>query len=179
MADASVPSATGLGAARALGRGGWLVWSALLLAAVFAWLATLPPAPEPPGADRDRVLAGAVTRVRDGDTVEVAGRAVRLAGVSCEERGTPGGQRASRAARRLVEGRQLTCALDGMRSYDRLVGRCALPDGRDLGAALIAGGSCRRCDRFDPAGLYAGLAAAGPGEAGVLPGYCRTGARPA
>lgn len=89
-------------------------------------------------------LSGPVTHVRDGDTVEVRGVPVRIANLDCAELGTPAGQRATEAMVRLVRAGPLTCRLTGRRSYDREVGTCATPDGRDIGAELIAKGVCRR-----------------------------------
>lgn len=43
-------------------------------------------------------LAGAVSHVRDGDTIEVAGRAIRLEGMAAPEGDEPGGAEAQAAA---------------------------------------------------------------------------------
>lgn len=87
-------------------------------------------------------LSGRVTRVRDGDTIEVAGVPVRFARVDCAERGTVAGDAATRAMRELASGRQVQCSLIGRRSYDREIGTCYLPDGADLGAVLVSRGLC-------------------------------------
>ncbi len=89
-------------------------------------------------------LTGAVTHVRDGDTVEVAGVPVRIANLDCAERGTSDGRRATDRMRSLSERGALTCRLSGRRSHDRAVGTCRLADGRDIGAVLISEGLCRR-----------------------------------
>ena len=44
------------------------------------------------------VLTGKVTHVRDGDTIEVNGIAIRLAALDCPERGTQKGDTAARIA---------------------------------------------------------------------------------
>ncbi|SMD00889.1 hypothetical protein [Primorskyibacter flagellatus] len=73
--------------------------------------------------------------------------------------------------RDLVDGQDLTCRLNGDRTYDREVGRCALDDGRDIGAVLIGQGLCGRCARFDSQGGYVEVQrAAGPFR-GEVPGY--------
>jgi len=54
--------------------------------------------------------------VLDGDSIEVVGRAVRLNGLNCEERGTTGGDWATVAMRRLVGGHTVSSALNGDRS---------------------------------------------------------------
>ncbi|EAR49793.1 putative periplasmatic protein [Oceanicola granulosus HTCC2516] len=117
-------------------------------------------------------LTGRVTHVRDGDTVEVAGQPVRLNGLTCDERGTPLGERADAAMRRLVAGRRVACDLTGARSYDRLVGRCRLDDGRDLGAVMIEAGLCGRCAAYDRDGAYVSVARRAEPFAGEMPGYC-------
>ena len=93
-----------------------------------------------PGAQ----LVDTVTRVRDGDTVVVGLIPIRLANLDCAERGTKFGDRATRQIEGMVKNAQLRCTLEGRRSYDREVGVCSLPDGRDVGELLIAGGFCQR-----------------------------------
>ena len=44
------------------------------------------------------VLTGTVTHVRDGDTIEVNGTPIRLAALDCPERGTKGGNYATKLA---------------------------------------------------------------------------------
>lgn len=117
-------------------------------------------------------LVGAVTHVRDGDTIEIAGRAVRLNGLTCDESGTRLGDEATRALQRLVAGQTLSCLLNGDRSHDREVGRCQLRDGRDIGAILIASGVCGRCARYDPFRKYAAAQREAGAFAGSQPGYC-------
>lgn len=89
-------------------------------------------------------LAGRVTRVRDGDTFVVGNTPVRIANLDCAERGTAKGDRATQRAKALISGASVSCRLHGRQSYDREIGECTLPDGRDLGAVLIAEGICDR-----------------------------------
>ncbi|MBR9651942.1 thermonuclease family protein [Thalassobius aquimarinus] len=121
------------------------------------------------GAD----VTGPVTHVRDGDTIELRGVAIRLNGLNCDERGTRLGEAATVALRDLVQGQELTCRLNGDKTYDREVGRCALPDGRDIGAELIRAGLCGRCDRYDPQGTYVNVQREAGPFAGSFPDYCR------
>ena len=65
-----------------------------------------------------------VTHVRDGDTIEVRGVAVRIANLDCAERGTVRGERATALMRQIASGETASCALEGRRSYDRQVGVC-------------------------------------------------------
>ena len=89
-------------------------------------------------------IAGTVTRVRDGDTVEISGVPVRIANLDCAEKGTPDGERATRVMLRLASAGPLACNLTGKRSHDREVGTCHLADGRDIGNLLISEGVCIR-----------------------------------
>lgn len=89
-------------------------------------------------------LAGPVTHVRDGDTIEVGGQAIRFGSLDCAELGTTEGRLAKSAMQQLVRGRSLVCHVNGRRSYGRWIGTCTLPDGRDLAGVMIAQGVCRR-----------------------------------
>lgn len=89
-------------------------------------------------------LRGHVTHVRDGDTIEVSGRPIRLASLDCSESGTFAGESATRRMKALVAGQGMTCSLTGRRSYDRWIGSCRLPDGRDIGEIMISEGLCGR-----------------------------------
>ncbi|MFC2966888.1 thermonuclease family protein [Acidimangrovimonas pyrenivorans] len=118
------------------------------------------------------ILAGTVTHVRDGDTIEVNRQPIRLNGLTCDELRTPLGDKAKAAMQRLAAGRRVTCELNGEHTYDRAVGRCRLSDGRDLGAVLISQRICGRCARYDPLRKYAAVQReAGPFE-GAYPSYC-------
>ena len=87
-------------------------------------------------------LTGQITHVRDGDTIEVGNIAIRLNGLTCDERGTALGDRATAYLRSQVLGKTATCSLNGERTYDRLVGRCATEDLGDIGAHLITQQLC-------------------------------------
>jgi endonuclease YncB( thermonuclease family) len=88
------------------------------------------------------VLQGPVTHVRDGDTIEVSGKPVRIANLDCAERGTKAGKRATHQMQQLAAFGIVTCQMLGQYSYDRELGTCVLSDGRDMGAILITGGYC-------------------------------------
>lgn len=51
--------------------------------------------------------SGRVTHVRDGDTIEVDGRPIRIAALDCAEPGTMAGEAATRRMRALVSGGRL------------------------------------------------------------------------
>ena len=102
-----------------------------------AWGST----PANPGTSA-RTIVGPVTHVRDGDTIEVSGRPIRFAKLDCPELGTPDGRRAGKLMQELVSGKTVSCALTGRKSYDRWIGSCRLPDGRDLSSVLVKTGGC-------------------------------------
>ena len=122
-------------------------------------------------------LAGAVSHVRDGDTIEVAGRAIRLNGLAAPEGDESGGSEATRAMIDLALGRQVQCELNGERTHDRCVAVCHL-NGADIAEVMVRTGLARDCPRFSR-GRYqvaeAQAAAAGATIGGSyrLPGYCR------
>jgi endonuclease YncB( thermonuclease family) len=118
-------------------------------------------------------IVGRVTRVRDGDTIEVSDRAIRLKGLTCDERGTVFGETATEEVRRVIAEQTVSCVLTGERTYDRAVGWCSLSDGRDIGEILIAQGMCGRCDRYDPFRKYAAVQAQAGMFSGNYPSYCR------
>ena len=118
-------------------------------------------------------LTGQITHVRDGDTIEVGNIAIRLNGLTCDERGTALGDRATAYLRSQVLGKTATCSLNGERTYDRLVGRCATEDLGDIGAHLITQQLCGRCERYDSGNEYVqAQTKAGP-YAGTMPTYCK------
>lgn len=117
-------------------------------------------------------IVGDVTRVRDGDTIEVSGRAIRLKGLTCDERSTRLGTVATAEIKSLVTGQRLNCTITGEHSHDRAIGWCHLADGRDLGEILIAQGTCGRCARYDPFRKYAAAQAKAGAFPGSAPGYC-------
>ncbi len=124
---------------------------------------------------------GAVTHVRAGDTIEVAGLPIRLQGLAAPELNEPGGEEAARAMWLLLHSQDVRCELTGERNHrnhDRCIGVCFL-DGADVAAELVRAGVARDCPRFS-GGRYADeeLEAARDGadiaEAYRLPGSCRT-----
>ena len=93
------------------------------------------------------VLRGKVTHVRDGDTIEVNGIAIRLSALDCPERGTQKGKNAARIAQQFL-GSQAMCELTGAKTYDRLVGYCEV-NGEDFGAYMMNNSSCKVWEKYD------------------------------
>lgn len=99
-------------------------------------------------ADRVGEIA-LVTRVLDGDTIEVQMEddifLVRYIGIDSPEAGQPLGQEASEFNRQLVEGKKVILEKDVSDTdrYDRLLRYVYLPDGTFVNAALIAAGFAR------------------------------------
>ena len=118
-------------------------------------------------------LTGQITHVRDGDTIEVGNIAIRLNGLTCDERGTALGDRATAYLRSQVLSKTATCSLNGKRTYDRLVGRCATEDLGDIGAHLITQQLCGRCEKYDPEGEYTQAQTKAGAYAGTIPSYCK------
>ena len=101
-----------------------------------------------PSASNDlTILDGTVTHVRDGDTIEVNGIAIRLSALDCPERGTQKGDSAARIAQQFL-GSQAQCELTGAKTYDRLVGYCEV-NGEDFGAYMMNNSSCKVWEKYD------------------------------
>lgn len=75
--------------------------------------------------------------VIDGDTIRIQKTKIRLAGIDAPEVDMAWGQKSKWAMVAICNGHIITAELDGERSFDRLVGTCYLPDGRDIGAELV------------------------------------------
>ena len=63
-------------------------------------------------------------RVRDADTIVVAGTPVRLNGIDAPENSTRAGKYATNFMKRLLRGETVVCTLNGEKTYDRWVGVC-------------------------------------------------------
>ena len=117
---------------------------------------------------QSNTLAGPA-RVIDGDTIVLtnSNTQVRLNGVDAPEvhagydQDDPFGPEARDEMRRIVGNKIMRCELNGEKSYERLVGVCFLPDGTDIGAAIIRRGlaldcahwSSGRYRKFEPDGV--------------------------
>lgn len=111
---------------------------------LFPYVVDTEAAARTPDATDPKRLAGEITHVRDGDTIEITGIPVRLRNLDCAEKDSLEGKRATLRMWILAKESRMTCRLEGRRSFDREIGTCALADGRDLGEILISEGLCRR-----------------------------------
>ena len=101
----------------------------------------------PVASSDSAILSGTVTHVRDGDTIEVSGIAVRLSALDCPENNTRQGKQATKIAKQF-EGSQAMCELTGAKSYDRLVGYCTV-GGTDFGLYMMQNSSCKVWEKYD------------------------------
>lgn len=93
------------------------------------------------------ILEGKITHVRDGDTFEVLGKAVRISALDCPENSTPEGKRVTKFAQRF-QGQYAVCALTGSTTYDRVVGYCKI-NGIDFGKTMMNNTSCKLWKKYD------------------------------
>jgi endonuclease YncB( thermonuclease family) len=75
----------------------------------------------------------------DGDTLDVAGRRVRLFAIDAPERGEPGAAEAAENLRRMIAGKTVTCQRIEIDRYDREVSLCSA-GGVDLSLAQLSFG---------------------------------------
>ena len=75
--------------------------------------------------------------VIDGDTISIGKQKIRLAGIDAPELHNPYGKQAKWALVDLCKGQNITANLTGETSYDRVVAKCFLDDGRDLAAEMV------------------------------------------
>ena len=93
------------------------------------------------------VLRGTITHVRDGDTFEVKGTPVRISALDCPENSTSSGQKATQFTRQF-KGKQAVCELTGAKTYDRVVGYCAI-EGKDFAQLMVDNKFCKFWPKYD------------------------------
>ena len=101
----------------------------------------------PSASKNPAILNGTVTHVRDGDTIEVDGIAIRLSALDCPENGTQKGNQATKIAKQF-QGSQAQCELTVAKTYDRLVGYCSV-GGKDFGLFMMENSSCKVWEKYD------------------------------
>jgi micrococcal nuclease len=124
----------------------------------------------PPALADPTILTGDVTKVRDGDTIEVGKIPIRLNGVSAPEMRELLGPQSKAFMLDLVMGKRVRCELDGTKTHDRWVGICYL-NGLDFGAAIIGAGLALDCPRYS-GGRHAKLEVPAAVLRMRLPRYC-------
>ena len=124
-----------------------------------------------PALAEPTILNGMVTKVRDGDTIEVGRIPIRLNGVSAPEMNEPLGPQSKAFMTDLVMGKRLRCELNGEKTHDRFVGICYLSD-QDIGAKVIANGLALDCPQYS-GGRYAEYEVQGAAAKIKLPEYCK------
>jgi micrococcal nuclease len=117
------------------------------------------------------ILTVNVTKVRDGDTIEVGKVPIRLNGISAPEMKELLGVNSRAFMVEMVQGKRVRCELNGKKSYDRFVGICYLGD-KDVGAAAIESGWALDCPRFS-GGRYRQYENESARMRIKLPAYCR------
>lgn len=94
--------------------------------------------------------------VIDGDTIDIGGTRIRLAGIDAPELDHPYGKNAKWTLVNLCKGQEIRVVYDGDQSHDRTVATCYLPDGRDLSAEMVKAGMAIDWPKFSR-GKYSGL----------------------
>lgn len=94
--------------------------------------------------------------VIDGDTIDISGTRIRLAGIDAPEMEHPYGKNAKWALVNLCKGHDVRAVFEGDLSHDRTVATCYLPDGRDLSAEMVRAGLAVDWPKFSR-GKYSGL----------------------
>lgn len=94
-----------------------------------------------------RGITGPVVGVRDGDTILVKGVPIRLNGVDAPEVGTRAGNEAKRWMTEYLDEQDVSCTLNGDRTYDRWVGECYLGEA-NISVAIISAGHALDCRRY-------------------------------
>ena len=69
--------------------------------------------------------------------LKIGSHKIRLQGINAPELDEPYGKQAKWALHKLVKGQTITAQPNGEKSYDRIVAKCFLEDGRDLAAEMV------------------------------------------
>ena len=94
--------------------------------------------------------------VIDGDTIDLAGTRIRLAGIDAPEMDHPYGKKAKWTLVSLCKDQPVRAVFDEDMSHGRVVATCYLPDGRDLSAEMVKAGMAIDWPKFSR-GKYSGL----------------------
>ncbi|MFN5997445.1 MAG: thermonuclease family protein [Paracoccaceae bacterium] len=94
--------------------------------------------------------------VIDGDTIDINGTRIRIAGIDAPEMDQPYGKNAKWTLVNLCKGQEVRAVFEGDLSHERTVASCYLPDGRDLAAEMVKAGMAIDWPKFSQ-GKYKGL----------------------
>ena len=78
--------------------------------------------------------------VIDGDTIAIGKQKIRLAGIDAPELNKPYGKQAKWKMVEICKGQNITACLTGETSYDRVVAKCFLDDGKDIAEEIVKAG---------------------------------------
>ena len=98
---------------------------------------TNPPVTETNSGQIEKTIISGKCHVIDGDTIAIKKQKIRLAGINAPELNEPYGKQAKWAMVELCKHQNITAHLTGETSYDRVVAKCFLDDGRDLAAEMV------------------------------------------
>lgn len=104
-------------------------------------------------------FTGRVVYIVDGDTLYLKNRkeSIRLWGINAPESDEVGGRAASRYLYSIAHGKKISCQImQSSKSHGRIVARCFLPNGRDIGGLLIKQGHAKEMKRYSK-GYYSNL----------------------
>ena len=102
--------------------------------------------------DEPQVIEGRA-RIVDGDTIVINKTQIRLFGIDAPEIDHPYGQKAKWALVSLCKGHTVRTEVTDVDTYGRTVGKCLLPDGRDLSAEMVKMGLALDWPKFS-GGIY-------------------------
>ncbi len=105
--------------------------------------------------DKPQVIEGRA-RIVDGDTIVINKTQIRLFGIDAPEIDHPYGKKAKWALVSLCKGHTVRTEITDVDSYGRTVGKCYLPDGRDLSAEMVKQGLAIDWPKFS-GGAYEAL----------------------
>lgn len=100
-------------------------------------------------------LSGVPSSVHDGDTLAIDHHNVRLYGLDAPELTEAYGIQSREYLALIVKDQRIDChPASTLPSYDRVVARCYLPDGRDVAQLMVEAGLALDCKRYSY-GYYA------------------------
>lgn len=104
----------------------------------------------------ENLIISGPARVVDGDTIMIKQTSIRLFGIDAPELNHPYGQKAKWAMVNLCKGQTVRSEITETDAHGRSVGKCTLPDGRDLSAELVKLGLAIDWPKFS-GGIYKAL----------------------